>query len=205
MQNFIACHECDLLQVAPSLKIGETAKCRRCGAILFKNRAHSIDYTLAFAVASAILFIIANIYPIIDIELSGNHSNINLFGATKSLWEQGMPLISIVVNITAIIIPAAELVMMLYLLIPLRLDIVPKALPAIMRLLQIIKPFGMLEVFMLGILVSLVKLTSNFIVIPGIALWSYMLLTFSLSAMSANFNQRDIWIILDRHDKKRFG
>jgi paraquat-inducible protein A len=50
---------------------------------------------------------------------------------------------------------------------------------------------------MLGILVSLVKLTSNFTVIPGVALWSFGVLTFLLAAAAASFTPRDIWARLD--------
>jgi paraquat-inducible protein A len=56
----------------------------------------------------------------------------------------------------------------------------------------------MLEVFMLGVLVSLVKLTSSFKVIPGVALWSFGVLTLLLAAAAASFSVRDVWARLDR-------
>jgi paraquat-inducible protein A len=62
-----------------------------------------------------------------------------------------------------------------------------------MRTLQYVEPWGMVEVFMLGILVSLVKLTNNFKVIPGIALWSFAALTLLLAATAASFSARDVW------------
>lgn len=203
-RHLVSCHECNLLQYEPELEIGGVAKCCRCNALLYKETNRSIDFTLAYTVASAILYVIANSYPILDIELAGNHSSITLFGATQSIWEQGMPVIAASVNFTAIIVPAVELGMMLYLLLPLKFGIVPRALPAVMRLMQAIKPWGMLEVFMLGILVSLVKLTGNFKVIPGVALWSFAMLTFSLTGMSANFNPREIWLILQKHDHDKY-
>lgn len=190
----IVCHECDLLQREVELVAGGSAKCMRCGALLYRNTPNSIDNSLAFTVASIVFFVIANSYPILDIELSGNHSAITLYGATKSLWAQGMPLISIVVNLTAIVFPAIELCIMFYILFPMRFDVVPPAIPSMMRIIQAIKPWGMLEVFMLGILVSLVKLTGNFRVIPGVALWCYAGLTFTLAAMATSFNHRDLWL-----------
>jgi paraquat-inducible protein A len=48
------------------------------------------------------------------------------------------------------------------------------------------------------VLVSLVKLTSSFKVIPGIALWSFGVLTFLLAAAAASFSARDVWGLLDK-------
>lgn len=189
----IACHECDLLQREVELEPGGSARCLRCGALLYRNTPHSLDNSLAFTIASLIFFLLANGYPILDIELRGNHSAITLYGATVSLWNQGMPFIATVVFITALVVPACELCLMLVVLVPIRLGYNTTGIPQLLRFIQAIKPWGMLEVFMLGILVSLVKLTGNFRVIPGIALWSYAILTFMLAAMSSSFNIRDVW------------
>jgi len=64
--------------------------------------------------------------------------------------------------------------------------------------MQIAKPWGMVEVFMLGVLVSLVKLTSSFKVIPGISLWSFGALTLLLAAAASSFSTRDVWARLER-------
>jgi len=189
----IACHECDLLQREVELEPGGSARCLRCGALLYRSTPHSLENSLAFTIASAVFFLLANFYPIIDIELRGNHSAITLYGSTLSLWDQGMPFIATVVFITALLVPACELCMMLFILLPLRFGYNVPGMSLFLRYLQAIKPWGMLEVFMLGILVSLVKLTGNFRVIPGVALWSYAILTFMLAAMTSSFNIRDLW------------
>jgi paraquat-inducible protein A len=140
----------------------------------------------------------ANLFPIIGIELQGNRNAMNLYSAVCSLWSQEMRFISVVVFITTILIPAMELAMMTYLLVPLRSRRVPAGIAPIMRVIQSIKPWGMVEVFMLGILVSLVKLNRDFIVIPGVALWSFGGLTLLLAAVAASFNPRDIWALVER-------
>lgn len=195
--TMIVCHECDLLQQAVTLQPGGVARCGRCGAILYRNSPDSLGRTLAFTLAAAIFFVVANVYPIMGIEMQGNPSETNLYGAVHSLWDQEMPLISILVGITTLFLPAAELGMMIYLLIPLRYNRIPPGLPLLMRILQNIRPWSMVEVFMLGVLVSLVKLTSSSTIIPGVALWSFGGLTFMLAAMASCFNSRDIWACLE--------
>jgi paraquat-inducible protein A len=195
--QLIACHECDLLQHEIPLKKGCSASCRRCGAVLYRNATDSIQRTLAYTIAASVLFIIANCSPIFAIEAQGDRSAITLFGAVISMWDQDMKPVSVVVFITAILVPAIELGSMAHLLLPLKFGKVPLAYSLLMRTLQYVEPWGMVEVFMLGILVSLVKLTSNFTVIPGVALWSFGVLTFLLAAAAASFTPRDIWARLD--------
>lgn len=196
--QLIACQECDLLQREIPLPIGGEAHCRRCGAMLYRSSPRSLDNSLAFALAAAVLFIIANIYPLLGIEIQDNPNATHLFGAVLYLWNHHMHLIASLVCITAIIIPGLEIAMIVYLLLPLRFRIVPAGLPLILRLLQSIKPWGMVEVFMLGILVSLVKLKGTSTIIPGVALWSFGGLTLMLAAVASSFNPRDVWVRLEQ-------
>jgi len=189
----IACRECDLLLREIALPPGGTACCRRCGAPLYRNSPDSLDRTLALVLAAALLFVIANVYPILGIEIKGSGNATNLFGAVHALWNQEMRSISCLVFVTTILVPAIELSMMIYLLLPLKIRRVPAGIPIILRILQSIKPWGMVEVFMLGVLVSLVKLAGTSSIIPGVALWSFGGLTFMLAAVAASFNPRDVW------------
>ena len=199
--QIIACHYCDLLQREIPLKPGCTASCSRCGAVLYRNATDSIDRTLAYTLAAAVLFLIANLFPIFAIETKGDSSEINLYRAVLAMWDQKMESISLLVLITAIVAPAVELLSMTYLLLPLKFGRVPPGYPLFMRVIQFVQPWGMVEVLMLGVLVSLVKLTHNFKVIPGIALWSFGLLTLLLAAVAASFSARDVWARLDQRSK----
>ncbi len=192
-RTVIACPECDLLMREVELEPGRAAVCRRCGAALYRGTTDSLPRTLALALAAGIFFMIANIYPILGIESQGNASATNLYGAVNSLWNQQMHFISAVVFITTIVVPSLELLLLIYLLLPLRLGFVPSGLAGILRFLQEIRPWGMVEVFMLGILVALVKLIDNFRIIPGVALWSFGAVTLLLAAVAVTFNPRDVW------------
>ena len=196
--QLIICHDCDLLQREIPLKRGCSASCSRCGAELYRNATDSIDRTLAYSLAAAVLFVIANVFPIFAIESQGTRSAINLFGAVRSLWDQQMQFIALLVFLTTIFIPALELVTMTYLLLPLKFRYIPDGYIFILRMMQIVEPWGMIEVLMLGVLVSLVKLTSSFKVIPGIGLWSFGCLTILLAAAAASFSTRDVWDRLER-------
>ncbi|MHB8123330.1 MAG: paraquat-inducible protein A [Desulfuromonadaceae bacterium] len=196
--QLIACHDCDLLQQEIPLKSGCAASCSRCGAILYRNATDSINRTLAYTLAASILFVLANIFPIFSIEVQGGGREINLSGAVRYLWEQQMKSVSLLVVLTTILIPALELVIMSYLLLSIKLRSVPAGHRILLRMISIVGPWSMIDVFMLGVLVSLVKLTNSFTVIPGVALWSFGALTFLFAATSASFSARDVWARLDR-------
>jgi len=202
-RSIIACPECDLLLFGADLSHGCTAVCRRCGATLYRATTDSVYRTLALVLAAAIFFLIANIYPILGIEAQGNANSANLFGAVASLWNQQMHFISALVLTTAVVIPALQIALLIYVLFPLKCGFIPPGLSGTLRCLRGIGPWGMLDVFMLSILVALVKLMDNFRIIPGVALWSFGALTLLMAAVAATFNPRDIWARLDVRENGR--
>jgi paraquat-inducible protein A len=201
-KTLIACHECDLLLKEIPLSQGKAACCCCCGATLYRNLPDSINRSLALTVAAAVLYLVANSFPILGINLQGNGNAVTLLQAVHELWKQDMPLVSSLTFITAILVPALELCLMLYLLLPLHRGQLLPGTSQVMRLLQAIKPWGMVEVFMLGILVSLVKLVQDFKIIPGVALWSFGGLTLLLAALASSFNPRDVWMHLDLKQRR---
>lgn len=194
----IACPQCDLLLHEIELPSKGSACCCCCGATLYHNRPDSINRSLALCITAIIFYLIANSFPIIGINLQGNGNAVTLFQAVCDLWNQKMQLVATLTFVTAILAPALELSLMLYLLLPLYFGKIPANAALAMRLRVTVQPWCMVEVFMLGILVSLVKLVQDFRVIPGVALWSFGALTLFLASLATAFNPRDIWLNLDK-------
>jgi paraquat-inducible protein A len=189
----IACHECDLLQRERALPDGGKALCARCGALLYRSHPHATDRALAFALAGVVLFAIANSFPIVSLELSGERVDATLYGAVRHLYGAAMPLLAALVFVTMILMPAVELAAMCYLLLPLRLGRVPRLLAPALRALQGARPWAMVEVFVLGVLVTVVKLGHLAHAVPGIALWSFGALMLAMAAARAAFEPRELW------------
>jgi len=189
----IACHECDLLQREIALPPGRAARCRRCGAELYRTAHAGIDQTLAFTLAAVLFFIAANAYPIVGLQIQEIRNETTLIGAVVALWGQKMYFISALVFLVTVLVPAVELAVMSYLLIALKLGRTTAGFTVIMRILRSIRPWGMVEVFLLGIFVALVKLTHFARVIPGTALWCFAALMLLMTAAAATFNIRDVW------------
>jgi paraquat-inducible protein A len=193
LMPLIACHECDLLQREVVLEPGRVARCGRCGAQLYRSAHKNVDHTLAFILAAAMLLIVANAFPIVSLSIQGKQNATSLYSAVHDLWKQEMQPIAALVFLTTFLIPAVEITVMIYLLLALKLGRVPAGFTVIMRILQSVNPWGMVEVFILGILVALVKLTHYGSVVPGLALWSFGILTLLLAGAASSFDVRDVW------------
>jgi len=196
-RSLIACHECDLLCRDTPVAPGSKACCRRCGALLYRRIPDSLDRTLACLLGAAVLMIVANAFPIVGLEAQGNRTSTTLFGSVRVLYDDGMTSVAALVFATTILMPALDIGAMLYMLLPFKLGWVPKGLPVMFRLVQTVRPWGMVEVFMLGTLVSLAKLGHLAHVVPGVALWSFGLLMVLAAGAAASFDPHELWARAD--------
>ena len=189
----IACHECDCLYRIDRLPESSTLKCRRCGAVLIKSKRHTLDTTLALTVTGLILFIISNAYPILSFDYEGQMTQTILMTGVIDLFDQNMSLLAGLIFATTILIPVLQLLLLLYVFLPLKFDRIPWKLAEAFRFVNTFSPWNMLEVFMLGVLVSIAKLATTATIIPGIALWSFTALIVVLAAAESNLNPDLVW------------
>ena len=191
--EWIACHECDLVHRAPRVPPGGSAKCRRCGGVLFWEKRDSINRTLALTLAGLVLFAVANTFPFLSFHMQGRATHTTLATGVVDLYRQDMTSLAGLVLFTAILAPAVQIGTLLHLLIPLRLGRVPWAMAHVFRLMRRIQPWSMMEVFLLGILVSVVKLAGMADIVPGLALYSFAVLIVVLAGANASLDPRVLW------------
>jgi paraquat-inducible protein A len=188
----LACPECDALLHVPYSVIA-TFRCPRCGAIVVHRVAGGLDRALACYVAAAVCFVLANLFPIVQIEAGGITMRATLAGAAWTLGAEHMALIGLVVAATTILIPALELVCTTAMLWLAEWPRAPDTLRLLFRFSQRLRPWNMVEIFMLGTLVSIVKLEGLASVIPGIGLWSIAAFMLLHAAATHAFDARVFW------------
>jgi len=196
-QQLIACHECDLLHRIWRLNEGQTALCSRCGAVLYRRRSNSFERSLALTLAGLILFVMANAYPLLEIKSGSLSTSVTLLGSVRVLFASGVWPIGVIVFLTTILFPLLQLLTMLFILIPLQIKKNPWDLSVMIAFIQFVRPWVMMEVFMLGILVSMVKLVKMMQVIPGISLWAFAVLIFVLASLAITFDFQHAWETVD--------
>lgn len=158
----------------------------------------SLDLTAALILSCAILLLVSNMFPIAMLEVQGVRNETTLLGAVFVLFHEDRPLVAVLVLMTTIVLPALELIAMLYILIPLRLGRVVARLDEVFRFVIAAHPWNMMEVLMLGALITLVKLADMATIIPGVALWSFAGLILLFSAVSSSFSVRQFWMWVDQ-------
>ncbi|POZ60442.1 paraquat-inducible protein A [Chromobacterium alticapitis] len=192
-----ACHDCDLLLRLPAAaEERSSVRCPRCGAALYEQGRDALPLSCALLLAGLVVFVIANSYPVLTLEIAGNRNAATLWQTALALRGQDMPEVALLVLFTGIVMPALELSSMLYLQLPLLQGRAPAGFAAVMRLHGLVRPWCMVEVFMLGVLVSLVKLVHLASVQPGIGLWAFFALIVLMAASAARFRPHQLW---ERH------
>lgn len=188
-----ACQGCGQIVSIPDMPDNTTAKCARCHTRLLKKGRDTIDRTLALAMTSLILFAIANSYPFLGMRIEGFVQQTNLVTGIIALYHQEMPALATIVLLTILVLPLFQILGLIYLLVPMRFGTAPWKAAAIFKLVRHSQPWGMMEVYMLGILISMVKLAKMAVILPGLASAAFMILIWILAATLSGLNPNDVW------------
>ena len=192
-QTLIICHDCDLIQRKPDTLVEGTIRCVQCDAVLQKSAKNNFDTTLALVLAGIILFILINMFPFLTFRMSGQIQETTLITGIQMFFIQGWWPLGLLVFLATIFSPALHLLGLLYVLLPMRLGLDVPGIPRIMRIMTVFQPWNMVEIFMLGIFVTVVKLSHDGEITPGISLFAFMAYTFVQAAIFYSFNPFLIW------------
>jgi len=189
----VACHFCDTLHHAPDLEPGESARCQNCGAVLFENGPQSLSRVASYSISALIFTILVHSFPILSMKALGNFTDLTLFESMQVLVHYGDFLLAGLILIFTVIAPIMLTGGLLYIVAPLMIG---KALPGAVRLnvwIQRAEPWAMLEVFLLGFIVSLLKLGHIAELHFGIGLWALIALVFCITSALGSMDKRELW------------
>jgi paraquat-inducible protein A len=176
------------------LRRGDEAHCRRCDAVLARYLAADVESGLALVAAAAIFFAIANLTPILSIEVGGVETKANIWFAVRSLQEGWISLAALGLALTTFLIPAMQIALLFWVLLFARFGRRPPGFAPVMRLLHRMRPWSMTEVFLLGALVAIVKLANWVPIAAGAGIWAMGALT-ALLAFLGRCDPASWWII----------
>ncbi len=191
---FVLCRDCGLAHALPPPVPGHRAECVRCGAVLRHHRSGSLERCAALTSAALILFVLANLFPVLTFELEGRVQSATLAGGVLALWTGGFPELAALVGVVLLAAPLLEMVATLHVVLPLGLGRRPPPGAAwALRLVIRLRPWAMAEVFLLGLLVAYVKLSDLATVVAGPSLPA--LLGFVLLQVwgEASLGVADLW------------
>ncbi len=202
MSGEIACHGCDLLVSVEGLESGQSASCPRCGGFLTRYRADAYDRVLSFSLSGLILLVLANSYSFLSFAASGLESVMTLAQTPGALWDYGMPGMAFIVAAFIIVIPGVVLVLLIALCVPLRQERYTPWLTPVAKIIFHSYNWAMVEVFIIGVIVSLVKIAKMATVELGISFWAYTAFSIVFTLAVAGLDRYQCWEDIERLEKQ---
>ncbi|KJH83621.1 paraquat-inducible protein A [Pseudomonas fluorescens] len=200
LSDLVACHECDLLMRKPQLAHGEKAECPRCGYELYAHRHNVIDRSLALVIAALLLFIPANFLPIMQLNLLGQSSQDTVWSGVVGLFDTGMQGVSVVVFLCSMGVPLLKLLCQLVVLLTIRWNIARSYGLLLYRIYHHLRDWGMLEVYLMGVLVAIVKLADMAAITVGLGLVCFVSLLLIQVWLEVVMSPHQIWQALSEED-----
>ena len=181
------------MQQAEAVPRRGSLRCVRCDAPLRRWASRDLDVPVALALAAAVMFSIANVFPVMTLEFQSLRMDATMVASVWQLHAQNETLVGMLVLVTAVLAPAALIVVLLWLLLPLRLGFSAPGFAPLFRLLTAVSAWAMVEVLMLGVVVALVKLGDMASTSAGIGLWAYGASMLLLTLLSSSLQGSVIW------------
>ena len=191
------CHECDYRVTLPLLTHKQSAVCPRCGLQLTVYHHNASQRIIALAVTSLIFLIASLPFKFLSFSASGQYQSIDMLGSLWILVEKDFALLALVQAIAVLILPAFVLISLLYLLVPLSLNLRPTKAKWVIKALFLILPWTMAEIFLIGVLVSLIKIISMADVGLGLSFYAYLLFTVSMTVTLLYVDKHQLNLLLD--------
>jgi paraquat-inducible protein A len=183
------------VQRVEELRPGTAAECRRCGSILRTHKVDSLERTAALSLAALIFYLPANLYPILRMDYYGAYSESTVWDGCVKLFQDGQWVVAAIVFLASLLIPLFKLLGLFYLVVTTKLRSARRRRERtwIYRIIEVIGPWAMLDVFLLAVLVALVKLERIATVLPGRGLLAFAAVVVLTILASASFDPRLIW------------
>lgn len=174
--HLISCPVCEAL----NLDREQNNICRRCGSKIYHHRGTPTEKSWAYLITAIICYIPANLYPMMIIEQFGSESGSTILGGILELWAHGDYPIALIILVASMFVPTMKFVMLAYLLVSVKFPLgndkrISKH--KVYYITEVIGPWSMVDVFVVGILAGLVHL-SSVTIIAGTAATAFALSVF---------------------------
>lgn len=198
-QTHTACEECDLLVAVPVIQEGQRAECPRCGHLLTSRPRQGLERALSFALAACVFFVISLSFPFLSFSSSGLENVMTLPEASLAIYRQQDVGLAVIMFLSIIALPVALLATILALTVPLVSGWRVAWLPRVGKLLFKLSDWAMVEVFMVGVIVSLVKIAALATVTLDLSFWGYIAFVVCLTAALSGLDRMQVWQAIEEH------
>jgi paraquat-inducible protein A len=199
--HLLECHECGTFQRVPAMLPNARAVCRQCDALLRHTRADPFGLPLALNLAALMMFGIGAFWTLLSVGTAGQLRNANLLTGPEELRSFGLWELSIVVLATTFAAPLARILCMIAVLVGLRLPHRPPFIRLIFAWIEHLRPWSMVEIFLLGLFVAYVRLSGIAHIDLGPAILALATLTVTMLAADIMLDPQAVWEALDAQNR----
>ena len=168
----LTCHQCGASYARPTLEPDQWAQCLRCKSVLESYGTFTPMAWLAIILTALISLGFANAYPVLTLFLQGQGQAATFFDAVTVVWREGYPEVSVATFAAGFLLPVIHLCLLCWVLVPLSFGRLPLFFGFVINIIDHLKPWCMVPVFLLGILVSAVKLAGLATLVLGVGLFA---------------------------------
>ncbi len=198
LDSYIICHKCYTLHKKVSLKRNSKACCNECGGVLYAHDEKLLKHGLPLSITGLIFFIIANIFPLVKIELLGHQQFLTIPKTFLSLFESGFIIVGVICLFLIFIFPLMIFTINITLFTLLKFRRGDEYTKRLLILLAHIKPWSMSDIFLISILISLVKLIGYVHIDMGISFWALIIFVLLDLYITKKIHISDIWVLREK-------
>jgi paraquat-inducible protein A len=192
-KQLIACQQCDALYEKPELRQGQSAKCIRCGSTMAERKVDSIERSFSWSLAGILLLMPAILLPIMGVTLAGQYHHASLLDCIVVLIDREFFMIATLVFLFALAVPVVRLFGAFYITYSFKFNKLKPSLLDFFRAFHYLDHWAMLNVFMLGIVVSMYKLLDDTELSVNMGLLAFIAWLISSTMASVALDQDYIW------------
>jgi paraquat-inducible protein A len=195
--HLLECHDCGLMQQLPEMAPGSRASCPVCDAHLRHVRADPFTAPLALNFAALLMFGVGAFWTLLSVSTAGQFREVRLLSGPEQLNGFGLWELAAVVLFTTVVAPLGRILCMIAVLVGIRLQVRPPGIRVIFAWVEHLRPWAMVEVFMLGIFVAYVRLGHIAHIDVGAAVVALGTLTVTMLLSDLLLDHQAVWDALD--------
>ncbi len=200
--HLTACPACDLLMETISIKQGEKAVCPRCETLLRQAKTHSITKVLAITSSALIAYIPAIFTPLLTLKTMGLAQSGSIFDTFLSFYHQKYYFVAVLVFVTSIFFPLLKLSLLFFVSLQLKIGVYSRSLPLLFRISHYLDEWGMPDVYLIAVCVSIIKVSNLATVEYNIGLFCFIFLVFMTRASVSALDTHLFWNTIENMKKK---
>ncbi|HEY1411023.1 MAG TPA: paraquat-inducible protein A, partial [Rhodopila sp.] len=196
------CPDCGQMQIIPALTPGSRALCLRCDAVLRHTRHDPLLMPLALNISALILFVLGATLTLMSVSTAGQQRAAGLITGPVEMEKYGLWEISAVVLVTTVAAPLARVLCMLAVLLGLRLRRPPAELRTLFAWVEHLRPWSMVEIYLLGLFVAYVRLSGMAVVDLGPAIFALGALMVIMVLADYTLDSQAVWEAMEPPNRR---